>query len=61
LAIILVLAVGGVVAGIPGAIIAVPMAAALTRAAPHLAGQARVGSLDEPAAGARASPRPRRR
>lgn len=40
LAIILVLAVGGVVAGIPGAIIAVPTAAALTRAAPFLTGRA---------------------
>ncbi len=44
LAIILVLAVGGVVAGIPGAIIAVPLAAALTRAAPYLAGRRPVGS-----------------
>ncbi len=38
LAIILVLAVGGVVAGIPGAIVAVPTAAALVRAAPYLRG-----------------------
>ena len=38
LAIILVLAIGGVVAGIPGAIVAVPTAAALTRAAPYLRG-----------------------
>jgi predicted PurR-regulated permease PerM len=36
LAIILVLAVGGVVAGIPGAVVAVPIAAAVTRAAPEL-------------------------
>ena len=36
LAIILVLAVGGIVAGIPGAIVAVPTAAALTRAVPYL-------------------------
>jgi predicted PurR-regulated permease PerM len=36
LAIILVLAVGGVVGGIPGAVVAVPTAAALTRAAPYL-------------------------
>jgi predicted PurR-regulated permease PerM len=36
LAIILVLAVGGVVAGIPGAVVAVPVAAAITRAAPEL-------------------------
>jgi predicted PurR-regulated permease PerM len=43
LAVILVLAVGGVVAGIPGAIVAVPTAAALTRAAPYLSGRA-VGS-----------------
>ncbi len=46
LAIILVLAVGGVVAGIPGAIIAVPMAAALTRAAPYLAGRRPVPSRE---------------
>jgi predicted PurR-regulated permease PerM len=38
LAIILVLAIGGVVAGIPGAIVAVPTAAALVRAAPYLRG-----------------------
>jgi predicted PurR-regulated permease PerM len=38
LAVILVLAVGGVVAGIPGAIVAVPTAAALVRAAPYLRG-----------------------
>jgi predicted PurR-regulated permease PerM len=38
LAIILVLAIGGVVAGIPGAIVAVPSAAALVRAAPYLRG-----------------------
>jgi len=36
LAIILVLAVGGIVAGIAGAIVAVPAAAALTYAWPHL-------------------------
>lgn len=40
LAIILVLAVGGIVAGIPGAIVAVPTAAALVRAAPYLRGTA---------------------
>jgi predicted PurR-regulated permease PerM len=45
LAVILVLAVGGVVAGIPGAIVAVPLAAALTRAAPYLSGRRPVGSL----------------
>ena len=38
LAIILVLAIGGVVAGIPGAIVAVPSAAALVRAVPYLRG-----------------------
>ena len=50
LAIILVLAMGGVVAGIPGAIVAVPTMAALTRAAPYLRG-ARAGPAvtgDEP-------------
>jgi len=36
LAIILVLAVGGIVAGIPGAVVAVPVAAAVTRAVPEL-------------------------
>ena len=36
LAIILVLAVGGVVAGIPGAVVAVPIAAAISRAVPEL-------------------------
>ena len=36
LAIILVLAVGGIVAGIPGAIVAVPAAAAISYAWPHL-------------------------
>jgi predicted PurR-regulated permease PerM len=36
LAIILALAVGGVVAGIPGAVVAVPIAAAVTRAVPEL-------------------------
>ena len=38
LAVILVLAVGGVVAGIPGAIVAVPTTAALVRAVPYLRG-----------------------
>jgi predicted PurR-regulated permease PerM len=47
LAIILVLAVGGIVAGIPGAIVAVPTAAALVRAAPYLRGtQPAVGSRE---------------
>ena len=45
LAIILVLAVGGVVAGIPGAIVAVPTAAALVRAAPYLQRQADGGKV----------------
>jgi predicted PurR-regulated permease PerM len=36
LAVILVLAVGGVIAGIPGAAVAVPTAAALVKAAPYL-------------------------
>jgi predicted PurR-regulated permease PerM len=36
LAVILVLAVGGVVAGIPGAVVAVPIAAAINRAVPEL-------------------------
>jgi predicted PurR-regulated permease PerM len=39
LAVILVLAVGGVIAGIPGAVVAVPTAAALVKAAPHLRAQ----------------------
>lgn len=39
LAIILALAVGGVVAGIPGAVVAVPSAAALVRAVPYLRGR----------------------
>jgi predicted PurR-regulated permease PerM len=38
LAIILVLAVGGVIAGIPGAIVAVPAAAVITYAVPFLRG-----------------------
>jgi predicted PurR-regulated permease PerM len=36
LAVILVLAVGGILAGIPGAVVAVPTAAAITRAWPEL-------------------------
>jgi predicted PurR-regulated permease PerM len=39
LAVILVLAVGGVIGGIPGAVVAVPTAAALTRAMPLLLGR----------------------
>jgi predicted PurR-regulated permease PerM len=47
LAVILVLAVGGVVAGIPGAIVAVPTTAALVRAVPYLRGsQPGVGSRE---------------
>jgi predicted PurR-regulated permease PerM len=47
LAVILVLAVGGVVAGIPGAIVAVPTTAALVRAVPYLRGrQTAVGSRE---------------
>jgi predicted PurR-regulated permease PerM len=38
LAIILALAVGGIIAGIPGAIIAVPVAAVITYAVPALRG-----------------------
>jgi predicted PurR-regulated permease PerM len=44
LAIILVLAVGGVVAGIPGAVVAVPTAAALVRAWPYLQGREESGA-----------------
>jgi predicted PurR-regulated permease PerM len=47
LAIILVLAVGGVVGGIPGAVVAVPTAAALVRAVPYLRGQRPRASLAE--------------
>ena len=43
LAIILVLAVGGAVGGIPGAIVAVPTAVALVRAFPYLLGRRRDG------------------
>jgi predicted PurR-regulated permease PerM len=39
LAIILVLAVGGVVGGIAGAVVAVPIAAVLFRAMPYLLGR----------------------
>jgi predicted PurR-regulated permease PerM len=53
LAIILVLAVGGVVAGIAGAVVAVPLAAALVRATPYL-----LGRQSAPAAGADQHPRP---
>ena len=47
LAIILVIAVGGIVAGIPGAIVAVPTAAAICYAWPHLR-KARAGPDGEP-------------
>jgi len=56
LAIILVLAVGGIVAGIPGAVVAVPVAAAITRAVPELrrrrpeAGQVAAGGDQGPPA-----------
>ena len=53
LAIILVLAVGGVVAGIAGAVVAVPTAAALVRAMPYL-----LGRQPASAAGADQLPRP---
>jgi predicted PurR-regulated permease PerM len=47
LAIILVIAVGGVVAGIAGAVVAVPTAAALVRATPYLMGRQPAGA-DQP-------------
>jgi predicted PurR-regulated permease PerM len=50
LAVILVLAVGGLVGGIAGAVVAVPTAAALTRAAPYLRGRPPPGR-GPPAAG----------
>jgi predicted PurR-regulated permease PerM len=53
LAIILALAVGGVVVGIPGAVVAVPIAAAVTRAAPELRRRSPV-----PAAGPGPAPAP---
>jgi predicted PurR-regulated permease PerM len=49
LAIILVLAVGGVIAGIPGAIVAVPAAAVITYAAPFLRGTGPPAESDSPA------------
>jgi predicted PurR-regulated permease PerM len=55
LAVILVLGVGSVVAGVPGAVVAVPIAAAINRAVPELRrGPAVV--VAGPAAGARAGP-----
>ena len=54
LAVILVLAVGGVVAGIAGAVVAVPITAAVTRAVralqddDHMAGEGRVPSGEDP-------------
>jgi predicted PurR-regulated permease PerM len=52
LAVILVLAVGGVVAGIPGAVVAVPIAAAINRAAPELRRPAPDSALAAPAVAA---------
>ena len=57
LAIILVLAVGGVVAGIPGAVVAVPVAAAITRAVPELRRRYPVGGT-APVRGDSGSPAP---
>ena len=57
LAIILVLAVGGVVAGIPGAVVAVPIAAAITRAVPELRRRYPVGGT-VPVRGDSGSPAP---
>jgi predicted PurR-regulated permease PerM len=51
LAIILVLAVGGVVAGIAGAVVAVPTAAALVRATPYLLGRRAVPEAGPGSAG----------
>src|SRR5579875_2330257 len=48
LAIIVALAVGGIVAGIPGAIVAVPVAAVATYALPHLRGDGEAGSQRAP-------------
>jgi predicted PurR-regulated permease PerM len=47
LAVILVLAVGGVLAGIPGAVVAVPTAAAIARAWPELRGSPHPGPLSQ--------------
>jgi predicted PurR-regulated permease PerM len=47
LAIIVVLAVGGIVAGIPGAIVAVPFAAVVSYAWPYLRGDPRPGNMVE--------------
>jgi predicted PurR-regulated permease PerM len=59
LAVILVLAVGSVVAGIPGAVVAVPIAAAINRAAPELRRPAPAGSSPgTPAAGSASAPDP---
>jgi predicted PurR-regulated permease PerM len=55
LAVILVLAVGGLVGGIAGAVVAVPTAAALTRAAPYLRGRPPPGPAP-PAGGPPAEP-----
>jgi predicted PurR-regulated permease PerM len=55
LAVILVLGVGGVVAGIPGAVVAVPIAAAINRAVPELRRRPAV-AVAEPAATAGIEP-----
>ncbi|HYY17315.1 MAG TPA: AI-2E family transporter, partial [Streptosporangiaceae bacterium] len=57
LAVILVLGVGSVVAGIPGAVVAVPIAAALNRAVPELRRRPAV-VVAEPAAAVTAKPAP---
>jgi len=56
LAIILVLAVGGIVAGIAGAIVAVPAAAALCYAWPHLRRPAPAAAVGQRAGGVRGGP-----
>jgi predicted PurR-regulated permease PerM len=58
LAIILVLAVGGVIAGIPGAIIAVPAAAVITYAVPFLRGTGPPADPDPADPGPPAGPAP---
>ena len=58
LAVILVLAVGSVVAGIPGAVVAVPIAAAINRAAPELRRPASAATPGTPTTGPTSSPDP---
>ena len=59
LAVILVLAVGSVVAGIPGAVVAVPIAAAINRAAPELRRPASAAATPStPTTGPTSSPDP---